>query len=91
MVGDGDGVVGAVLLAEAATDAQALVHLGLTGGVHFHLARPGAAAHAQVLDGPAKARGLMALEVVQADDDVRVHDGLADLGLLHIVALHGHQ
>ena len=34
----------------------------------------------------------ISLEVVEADDDVRVHDGPADLGLLHIFAArHRHQ
>lgn len=58
----------------------------------FHLARAAAAAHAQVFDGAAEAGGLVPLEVVEADDDVRVHDGPADLGLLHIFAArHRHQ
>ena len=88
----GDGPLGAVLGAGVAPAAQLLVHLGLAGGVLLHLARAAAAAHAQVLDGAAEAGGLVPLEVVQADDDVRVHDGPADLGLLHILAArHRHQ
>src|SRR5699024_4562913 len=73
-------VVGADLLARAAADALLLIHNGLAGGVHFHLAGARAAAHAQVLEGTAEARHLMPLEVVEGDDDVGIHDGAADLG-----------
>ena len=60
---------------------------GLAGSVLLHLARAGAAAHADVLDGTAEAGGLVALEVGQADEDVRVHDGAADLGRLAVFAV----
>ena len=54
--------------------------LGLTG--------PGAAAHADVLDGAAKSGHLVALEVGQRDEHVGVHHRPADLGLLHVLAAH---
>ena len=52
----------------------------------LHLAGPGAAAHADVLDGTPKAGRLVALEVGQADEHIRVHDGTADLGGLAVFA-----
>ena len=65
--------------------------MGLARAVHLHLARPRAASHADVLQAAAKAGGLVALKVGQADENVRIHNGGADLGLLHIVAVNGHQ
>ena len=62
----------------------------VSGSVLLHLARAGAAAHADVLDGAAKAGGLVALEVGQADEDIGVHDGAADLGRLAVFAV-GHR
>ena len=52
-----------------------------------HLTGAAAAAHADVLQRPAEAGGLMALEVRQADEDVGVHDGAADLGGLAVLAV----
>ena len=75
-----DGVGTAFLGALLAVAAQAFLHHRLAGLVLFHLAGAGTAAHAQVLQRAAEAGGLMALEVVQGDDDVRIHDGPADLG-----------
>ena len=43
------------------------------------LTGPGAAAHADVLDGSAEAGHLVALEVGEADEHIRVHDGPANL------------
>ena len=57
----------------------------------LHLAGARAAAHAEVLHGAAEARLLVALEVRETDDDVRVHERAADLGVLHVLAArHGH-
>ena len=53
----------------------------------LHLARAGAAAHADVLDRAAEAGGLVALEVGQADEDIGIHDGAADLGGLAVFAV----
>ena len=80
LVGNVGRVVGADFDAGAAADAKILIHRGLAGGVHFHLAGPGAAAHAQVFQGAAKAGTLMALEMVEGDDDVGVHNGPANFG-----------
>ena len=52
----------------------------------LHLARPGAAAHADVFQRAAHACLLMALEVGQGDEHVGVHDGPADLGGFYILA-----
>ena len=74
----------AVLKAHAAADAEAPVDERLARRVHFHLARAGTAAHAEVFDRAADSGALVRLEVGEADDDVRVHHRAADLRLLHI-------
>ena len=82
--------VGADPGAGPAADALLLLDEGLAGVVLLHLAGPGAAAHADVLQGAAHAGLLVALEVGQGDEHVRVHHRTADLGGLHILpALHG--
>ena len=78
--------MGADLGAGPAADALLLLDEGLAGVVLLHLAGPGAAAHADVLQGAAHARLLMALEVGQGDEHVRVHHRPADLGGLHVLA-----
>ena len=84
--------VGADFGAGLAADALLFLHKGLAGVVLLHLPRPGAAAHADVFQGSAHARLLVALEVGKADEHVRVHDGPADFGLLHVLAaFHGDQ
>ena len=82
----GDGVRAALRCTAAAAAAQPLLHAGRAGGVLLHLACTGAAAHADVLDGAAEAGSLVALEVVQADEHIRIHDGPADLGRLAVLA-----
>ena len=84
---DRRGVVGADLAARAAADALGLVHGGLAVGVHFLLARAGAAAHAEIFDRATDARGLVALEVGQGDDDIGIHQCAADAGVLYILAV----
>ena len=57
----------------------------------FHLAGAAAAAHADVLERAAEACGLVAFEMREADEDVGVHDGAADLRRLDVLAAaHGH-
>ena len=86
-----DGIGAALLSAAVAAAAELLLHGGLTGGVLLHLARAGAAAHADVLDGSAEAGRFVALEVGQGDEDVSIHNGAADLGGLAVFAVgHGH-
>ncbi len=80
------GIMGADVMAGAAGHALLLVHHGAAGIVHILLAGPGTGAHAQVLQRTAEARFLMALEMVQRDDDIRIHDCPADKGFLHILA-----
>ena len=85
------GVVRADLGAAPAADALGVVDGRLAGRVHLHLARAAAAAHADVLDGPAEAGALVPLEMVERNDDVRVHHRAADLRGLHVApARHGH-
>lgn len=52
----------------------------------LHLAGTAAAAHTQVLHGAAKAGLLMTLKVGEADRDVGIHERLANLGLMHVLA-----
>ncbi len=85
-----NGVRAALLGAAVAAAAQPLLHGGLAGSVLLHLARAGAAAHADILERTAKAGGLVALEVGQADEHIRIHDGAADLGGLAVFAV-GHR
>ena len=85
-VRNGDAVVGADAGAGAAAHAVVLGHMGLPGVVLLHLTGPAAAAHADVLQRAAEARLLVALEMGQGDEHVRVHHRPADLGLLHIFA-----
>ena len=85
--GEAHRAVGADALARATPDARALVHAGLAGGVLLHLAGTATATHPEILHAAAETGLLMPLEVREADDDVGVHEGVADLGLLHVLAV----
>ena len=54
--------------------------------MHFPLTGVGATAHADVLQSAAEAGFLMALEMVQRDDDIRIHNGTADFRAFDILA-----
>ena len=85
--------VGANPGAGAAADALFGIHHRAAGIVHIPFAPSGAGAHAQILQSATEAGLLVPLEVVQGDDDIRVHNGPADIGLFHIFAAvdgHGH-
>ena len=79
--------MGADFGAGLAAHAALLHHEGLAGVVHLHLPGPGTAAHADILQGAAHAGLLVGFEVGQADKHIRVHNGPADLGLLHVPVL----
>lgn len=81
-----DGVVRADLFAGTAANAVLGRDARLASGVLLHLAGTAAAAHAQVLHGAAKTGLLMALKVREADHDIGIHECLADLGLVHVLA-----
>ena len=81
-----DGVVRANLFAGTAANAVLGRDARLAGSMLLHLAGTAAAAHAQVLHGAAKAGLLMTLKVGEADHDVGIHERLADLGLMHVLA-----
>ena len=83
--------MGAVSLTGAASDTFICMYKGLTGIVHLHLAGPGAASHAQVLKCASKTGCLMPLKVGQGNDNVRVHNGPANLCLLHVLSVNGNQ
>ena len=69
-VRDGDGIACTVALAGTAADASVLIDERFAAGMHFHLARARAAAHTDVLQAAAKARGAVALKVGQGDEYV---------------------
>ncbi len=60
--------------------------MGLAARVLLGLARPGTAAHADILYGPAEARHLVPLKMREAYEYIRVHDRPADPGFLHVFA-----
>ena len=72
--------MGTLCSTPATAHTSLLAHLGLARRVLLHLAPSAAAAHSNVLDRPAEAGLLMALEVAQGDKYVGLHNGLADLG-----------
>lgn len=82
----GDSVLPALLDALAAACAALLLHHRLSAGVLLHLAPAAPAPHANIFQRTAEPGLLMALEVAQADEHICVHDGAADLSLLHILA-----
>ncbi len=82
-----DGIGAALLCAAAAAAATLLVDRRLAAVVLVHLAGSGAAAHADVLEGTAEAGGLVPLEVRQGNENIRIHDGTADVGLGAIFAV----
>ena len=87
----GDGAVGAVFHARPARTAQGLIHRGLAGRMHIHLARARAAAHAHVFHRAAKARALVPFEMRKRNKHVRVHHGAPNQRVLDVLAaLHGH-
>ena len=65
-----DRAVCAVLCTDSAPHACVAVHGRFAAVVLLHLAGPAAAAHADILEGSSESGRLMALEVVQADEDV---------------------
>lgn len=79
--------VGANALAGMAAHATARVHAGLARCVLLHLAGTATATHPEILHAATEAGLLMPLEVREADNDVGVHEGMADLGLLHVLAV----
>ena len=87
-VRDPRAVVGADLRARTAADAKIGLHIRLAVGVHGHLARARAAAHADVLERAAEARMLMTLEMRQRDENIGVHHGAADACGLAVFAAH---
>ena len=78
--------MGADALARMTTDAPVNLYARLAGSVLLHLARTATAAHAEVLHGAAKACLLMPLEMRERDDDIGIHERVADLCLFHVLA-----
>ena len=73
-----------VALASTATAAKILINLSQTAAVLLLLAGTASATHTGILDGTAKRSELVALEMVQADINVSIHNGTAYLCILDI-------
>ena len=56
--------------------------MGLAVVVHFHFSSTRAAAHTNIFDSAAETRGLMALKMVEGDNDIGIHQSLADFSFL---------
>ena len=83
----GDGIGAALPGTAAAALAEFCVHLWFAGRMLLHLSCSAARAHTDVLDGTTETSHLMALEMGQADENIRIHDGPANLGLLDILTI----
>ena len=83
--------VGTYSVAGAASYTGRRVHARLAVAVLFHLTRSGTAAHTDILQGAAEACHLMALKMRQRNKHIRIHDRMADLGLLHILPVDRNQ
>ena len=79
-------VIGTFPHAGSAAPAFLRVYLGLAVVVLILFPGAGTAAHADIFNGAAKAGCFMALKVGEADKDVCVHDGAANLGFLYVFA-----
>ena len=55
--------------------------------VLLHLAGPASAAHSDILDRSAESGQLMALEMCQRDEDIRIHHRAADVSCLAVLAV----
>ena len=69
--------------AQPAAPAERLVNRRLAALVLLHLPGPAAAAHPDIFDRTAKTGQLVALEMVQAQKDIRIHNRAADLRLFY--------
>ena len=83
----GNGIRAAFLRTASAGHAEFRIHFRFSVIVLRHLARAAPAAHADVLDGSAKARTLMPFKMVQGYEYIRIHYGMTDIGLLAIDAV----
>ena len=83
----GNGVGTALSGTSAAASAVFLDDMGLSGIVLLHLASPASTAHADILQGSSESGGLVSLEMCQGQENIRVHDGMADIGFLKMLAV----
>ena len=79
------------LLAHSAAAALLRIDLRFGAAVHFHLSSAGTAAHADILQRTAEARGLMTLEMSHRNEDVRIHDRPANFRFLHVFLMNWNQ
>ena len=74
-------------LARAAADAFFGYNVRFAVVVHFHLACTAAAAHANVFNNAAEAGHFVSFKMIQADDNIGVHQRLADFGFFYQFAV----
>lgn len=85
-----DGIVVAVLFADATADTVVAHHLRLSGGVHVFLAGYAACTHTDVLERTAKSGHLVPLEVGHRDDGIGLCYSGADTRFGTVFAIDGH-
>ena len=83
--------MGTVSLAGMAADTLVLKNKGAGSVVHLHFSGAGAAAHSDIFDRASETGRSVALKVVQGDKNVGVHNGLPNLGFLHILTVYRHK
>ena len=70
-------------LAGMAADTFALLNLRFAVMVHFHFTGTRTAAHADIFNSSAKARRFMPFKMVQADNNIGIHQRFADFGFFY--------
>ena len=81
--------VGTVLCTGPAAYTAFLIDRRFPAVVHLHLSGTGTASHSDIFEGTAKSGCLMSLEMIQRNEDVRIHNGSSDLRIFHkLTALH---
>ena len=83
---ENETAVGTFLLTAAAAPAELFLDVWFSTAVLIGLTGARTAAHADIFDRAAEAGHLMSLEMGQADKDIGVHDGAADLSFFDVFA-----
>ena len=83
---ENETAVGTFPLTAAAAPAELFLDVWFSTAVLIGLTGARTAAHADIFDRTAEAGHLMSLEMSQADKDIGVHDGAADLSFFDVFA-----
>ena len=83
---ENETAVGTFPLTAAAAPAELFLDVWFSTAVLIGLTGARTAAHADIFDRTAEAGHLMSLEMGQADKDIGVHDGAADLSFFDVFA-----